>query len=290
MSAILYTKKDGKGVTTFSHSAGQTFNNCRRRFQLEKIGGWKEKVKKAALAFGIAIESSIQHYHTNGLVKNTAAAKFDELWKIHEENKELDYGKDGGWDNLAKIGNTLMGMYEIQLPDLPIKEPIFQLNYLKNVFPGTVYDGIKFTAYVDMLTTLPNGEKMLVDIKTAGQSLSEIPNIASMDPQLRKYAWVSGVQNVAFLNLVKTKKPKIQFITGRVTDEAIHDTGEIVGRDIIEVAMADKKNFWPQNPGVKFPDARCTYCPFLGICLNNDVMRDEMVYQDTPNDDWLEEL
>jgi hypothetical protein len=45
---------------------------------------------------------------------------------------------------------------------------------------------------------------MIVDIKTSGKAFDSTPGMLSLDQQLRSYAWVTGVPDVAFLNFIKT--------------------------------------------------------------------------------------
>jgi hypothetical protein len=45
----------------------------------------------------------------------------------------------------------------------------------------------------------------VVDIKTAKLGLNLDENMLSLDPQLRRYAWVTGIRDVAFLWLIKAR-------------------------------------------------------------------------------------
>lgn len=61
---------------------------------------------------------------------------------------------------------------------------------------------IYFTAYIDMLQqgtswNLPAG--LVIDIKTSSTVLPEPHSILRLDPQLREYALVTGIEDVAFL-------------------------------------------------------------------------------------------
>lgn len=205
--AFLYTNKNGKQITAHSYSGGSDFNFCKRLYQIRKIDGWAQKEDRASKHFGICIESAIQYFHENGCVPGSSSEKFVSLWQKFAE-KEIKYtDKEGGWEDLNKMGVDMMRLYEIRLPDLPIRKPKFQLNYKKPIAPGSYLDGIEFTAYVDMLTE-PSTKfpyRSIIDIKTSGVSISNAPRIVSLDPQLRRYAWVSGVENVAFLWFVKAR-------------------------------------------------------------------------------------
>lgn len=113
------------------------------------------------------------------------------------------------WEVLAKSGEEMIRLYDLRLPLFPIdpRNVKFQIKYYKELFPGdTNLSGIEFVAYIDMVTksraTL--GDSMIVDIKTSGKAFDSTPGMLSLDQQLRSYAWVTGVPDVAFLNFIKT--------------------------------------------------------------------------------------
>jgi hypothetical protein len=178
---------------------------CRRKFKLSRIDGWKQKDKKASLEFGKCLEAAVQFYHTNGLKPGDGAEEFRRLWAkwIDQDLKYTD--QEGDWKSLNTMGLEMLRLYEIVLPDLPIKNPKWQLQYLKKLWPGTNLDDLEFMAYVDLLSTLDDGSRIVVDIKTAKSQLDVTPGMMALDGQLRKYAWVSGIRDVAFLNFVKAE-------------------------------------------------------------------------------------
>jgi hypothetical protein len=57
--------------------------------------------------------------------------------------------------------------------------------------------------YTDMLSTLEDGTRLIIDVKTAAKALPVTSDLMALDGQLRKYAWVSGINQVSFLNFVK---------------------------------------------------------------------------------------
>lgn len=166
----------------------------------------------------------MQYYHTNNLILSDAIDEWKRLWAIQQDNKDLTYSaKDVSWEHMYQQGIDMLKLYHVKLPELPIKNPQFQLNYKKEFYPGTQYAGLQFTAYVDMQTdvefdhpALPaidrpeNGQRtLIIDIKTSGNEYGVDPRLSSMDPQLRSYAWVAGQRDVAFLVFVK-RNPSIE--------------------------------------------------------------------------------
>ena len=203
----LYKSASGREVNHASSSAIDTYRLCRRKFKLSKIDGWRQKEKKASREFGKCIESAVQFYHDNGLKSGEAVSEFQRLWAKFIDQTDLTYtDQEQDWKSLNTMGKEMMWLYEISLPNLPIKNPKFQLQFLKPLWPGDPTLGdLQFMGYVDLLSTLDDGTRIVVDIKTAKSELPVTSNMISLDGQLRKYAWVSGIRDVAFLNFVKAK-------------------------------------------------------------------------------------
>lgn len=204
---ILYINRKGYQVTTHSYSGGETFRKCKRAYRLERLDGWRKRANLASKEFGICIENAIQTFHEAGAVPDVIVNSFEQQWEHRKTQTDLQYtDKEGSWEDLLQMGRDLLRLYEIKLPTLPwandhtIK---FQLNYRKEVFPDTYLAGIDFTAFVDMRVHIPDGNPMIVDIKTAASVLDE-PMVA-LDPQLRAYSWVTGTPDVAFLWFVKAR-------------------------------------------------------------------------------------
>lgn len=202
--AKLYTNPKGLAVTKHSYSAGSDFRKCRRYYFLKRVQGWQEKTRAAAFEFGKAIESALQFYHANNLKPGSMAEEFARIWAKVKEIPNIEYKDSESWDDLSIMGTDMGRLYEAVLPTLPFKDPKFQLNYEKELYPGTYLGGIKFTAYVDMLAKQASDESVIIDIKTAGQAYDETPELHALDPQLRAYSWVSGIRKMAFLVFVKT--------------------------------------------------------------------------------------
>lgn len=225
--AKLYTNISGKPVTLHSYSAGNDWHYCKRRYKLGRIDGWKEKEDKASLEFGNCIEAGIQFFFANKKRPNSSVEEFSRLWKKLENNPVYTYTeKEGSWQDLFLMGSEMMRLFEATEPSLPFDNPRFQLNYKKEVLPGTKYAGVDYSAYIDMrcdapfnhpklskikddafieLRQQPKIRQLLVDIKTSGSSLNELAGLLTLDPQLRSYAWVTGIQDVSFLWFVKTR-------------------------------------------------------------------------------------
>lgn len=207
--AFLYVSAKGKEVCSTSYSSGDLLHFCPQKYKLQKIDGWQEREKdfKASLKFGIAMESALRFHHENGMAGGPE--EFVRLWTEHKDNPDLKFTPvEHSWENLLHDGVELLKLYHIRLPLFPIDlsvQPTFQVKYWKELFPGTELAGIEFVAYVDMVTRAKDtfGDPLGVDIKTSGAAFDMTENIASLDQQLRTYAWVTGISDWAFLNLQK---------------------------------------------------------------------------------------
>jgi PD-(D/E)XK nuclease superfamily len=213
--AFLYINSEGKEMTRHSYSAGLEFDNCPYKYWLHRVQGWREKDTKAALLFGRALEDAVQFYHQTG--GKMGEEEFIRLWLLCKD-KELTYTKqEVDWDGLMRAGREMMRLYQIRQPSLPVPmDTIFQRNFTKEVFPGNEkFGGIEFFAKLDMITHVDPNHPMLtkiewkpeygvyrpviVDMKTSGKDLDSSAGIVKHDLQLRMYAWVRGIYDVAFL-------------------------------------------------------------------------------------------
>jgi hypothetical protein len=347
--AFLYKNLRGQEVTRYSYSSGQDFA-CPRFFYLRRIVGWREKQERAALKFGNAIEAALQLFHNKGLVM---ADEFVRIWDKLKDEK-FDYG-ESSWEEMREQGRQLSLLYPVALPELPIKNPKFQLNYEKELYPGTYLGGINFTAYVDILSEWNETDKLIIDVKTTGGQPPTAP--LRMDPQLRSYAWVTSIPNVAFLYFVRcgldmkkgskvtllvnappfqagglatvfsvsspengqktvsvidqehyekysaaasglkgkaldaakadyaqyvvpvpegaVTKQRMVFIQGTISEQERQETGEAIGKQVAEIVACREQGKYPQRAGIRFPADFCTNCPMLGICAEDEKLREE---------------
>jgi hypothetical protein len=160
--AILYKNNKGREIDTHSYSSGATFDFCRRKYYLSKILGWRSKADNAATKLGVAVEDAIMFFHQNGCKPGDGVDHFKLQWLKWKEVPNLVYKeKEGDWKDFYEIGSQMLALYELTLPSLPIKNPEFQLNYKREVFPGTTLAGIHDQGYVDMLSRADWAHPML---------------------------------------------------------------------------------------------------------------------------------
>ena len=217
MSRILYTNASGFPVKSHSYSGGLDFK-CPKKYFYKRVQGWQSKEERPALEFGKVIESAIQYYHNTGCAEGSGVDEFKKLWWGFRDSDIAFTEKTGDWAQHYQMGKELLALYEQELPNLPIHNIKFQVNVKTDLFPGTEYEGLKYTTVLDMVSEVPEGHlgytllppngksgnrKLIIDIKTSAASYYVDPRLSALDGQLRDYAWSTGIETVAFLVLVK---------------------------------------------------------------------------------------
>jgi PD-(D/E)XK nuclease superfamily protein len=198
--AALYINSKGYAVTRHSYSGSESFGFCPRKYYLERVQGWSDKVDRAARHFGMAVEAGVTFWHQRGQDTAGAVAEFVRIWAEHKD-KPYTYSKvEKDWETLNLNGQELIRLYTVLCPTRPyvVKNPrdVFQVQTNFEVFPDTKLAGIEFTSYIDLVAELKgSGDPLIVDMKTSGTG---IPDLVVLDPQLRSYSWVKGWPNVAF--------------------------------------------------------------------------------------------
>ncbi len=203
--AILYKSYKGYDVKRHSYSAGSDFRQCPTYYALKRIHGWAEKERRAAMELGNATEAALKYYHEHGCESGVGVDEFKRLWLGQKDNAELTY-KEGSesWADFYTAGAQLLQIYERKWKTFGYVNPQFQKQYTKQVFPSSSLDDLEFVAYVDMRADCPaTGRELIADIKTSGATPPK-QCVLVLDPQLRDYAWISGVPDVAFLWLERS--------------------------------------------------------------------------------------
>jgi hypothetical protein len=72
-------------------------------------------------------------------------------------------------------------------------------------------------------------------------------------------------------------KQRVQFKMATITPESADDIGRSIKKDVINIAAANEKEFWPMQSGVRFPNEKCPMCAMRGICSGNPDLRDALV-------------
>src|SRR5208337_232543 len=174
---ILYKSASGREIRHLSYSAISDYDFCPELFRLSRIEGYKDKDKKAAFEFGKAVEDAIQFYHANGLKIGEGIDEFKRIWLKWKDIPLVFTAQEKDWGSLYFMGADMLRLYEIFLPSLPIRNAKFQLNYAKPMWPNSDMADLEFTSYIDLLSTLEDGRRVLIDIKTAKSPLPDLPGM-----------------------------------------------------------------------------------------------------------------
>ena len=62
-----------------------------------------------------------------------------------------------------------------------------------------------------------------------------------------------------------------------ITQESADDIGRSIKQDIVNIAAATEREFFPMQSGVRFPNEKCTFCAMRGICADRPELRDELL-------------
>ena len=258
--AFLYITTKGVPWRKHSYSAGNDFDQSQLKYYLRRVQGWKERDNKAAFKFGRALEEAIQFYHDNNGTRGIET--FIAKWAVHKDDKELKFSKtEKDWANLNRCGIDMMKLYIILQPSLPIPmgaHSIFQREYSKEVYPGDPNYGeiedagkLDIICYVDpkhpMLPEMKWDLKfgplrpLIVDIKTGAKDFHEAQGMARYDLQLRRYSWLSGIRDVAFLWF---KKAGTKLTKGKVVTLLV-DAGTFkAGQSVITATSDSEEGVW----------------------------------------------
>jgi hypothetical protein len=234
----LYVNSKGYQVTRHSYSGGDTFNDCARKYYLERVQGWTDKQERSSKFFGIALEAAITYWHRNRQNTDAACAEFKRLWAEHKDKPYLYNKTDVSWETLFYDGMELVQLYAIRYPEFPYivnNLDDFQVETTFELFPGTKLAGIEFTSYIDLVAQMKEGfEPIIIDMKTSGK---DVPEYTVLDPQLRSYAWVKGWSNVAFLWFRKcgrsVKKGDTVFLLKPVSGSKAGDECIVMSKEIL---------------------------------------------------------
>ena len=207
----------------FSHSQLMTMLSCPHKYYLQYIEGRDWDYVPSAVSFGSAIHESIKDFHKalqNGGVKDnsTYTDVFRELFIEDADESNVIFKDDAEFDELMVKGETLVTEYVDSFQQLkPLEvEMEFRLP-LVNTFTGELVDK-DIVGRIDMISE--DGE--VYELKTGSSSLP----LKSVDEnlQLILYGWSfkmlfgKAPHKLVLVNLIKTKKPKIQ-VLGTTIDE-----------------------------------------------------------------------
>jgi len=272
---IIYTSYSGFEVRDFSYSMANDIAECGWRARAKRIYGWTSIKDKAALHFGDCIEEALM-WHFDDERRMEMPAAFEFLWKEYKDADLIYTEKDGNWQEMMDMGMRLSDQFvsdfksgEFTRDTVGFVNPRFGMEFPKPSEPHEWYNGTTLRYKADAVccpSELAGFVRTLVDVKTSASSYPEKEKnagIIALDRQLRVGALASGLRNVGFLVFVKSKKPKVQWLTGFITDELLRD---------IDLWLREQYHKWlnrrfHRSPGIRFPQEQCMACEFFPLCI-----------------------
>ena len=112
--------------------------------------------------------------------------------------------------------------------------------------------------------------------------------MASLDPQLICYSWVSGIRDVALVVFVRKRMPEIHYLKASITDEQREEFDRLVRSTASQIEAGQ----FPPHSGIRFPMNGCTSCAHLGLCLGSQPLVDsKLIRRPGASDlDWLDQF
>ena len=285
---LLYKSWANYPVYNFSYSMASDVDKCGEYAINSRFIGLTTLLDRASFKFGICCEEAVVE---NLRIGGDPEKAFAERW-IKYKDVNLDYGKqDGSWSNLFEIGKALMRKWLAESVQSPLKEllikPRFGIVCPEDPYQ-TWYNGTRLDYIADLLVYPPSGP-VLLDLKTSGKTYDhgeEAEGYPALDPQLQCGALATGIMEVGFIALVKTKQPKIEVVRGTVTPKMLESRDAWLKEQYHK--LVDKKLF--MRSGVRWPNDVCLNCDYLPKCLGKDYSKTLRVKQSNATKDQLESL
>lgn len=252
----IYIGPTGWKVFEFSHSQYSKYKQCPKRFEIERIKGWKQK-PGASLEFGKAIEFSVKSFYTE---KREPREAFESSWNLNNPAliekiladanvpqeeiakrismaERLGYPDKESWDSMRDAGLGLMGTFARDFEKYPPRKPFFP----EFKRPFNVQDkatGNPYQTIPDLIDEDGRG-KFIADLKSLGNLLDDsCPGLVANDIQLRTQAAATGIFRVALWNFCRKPKRGDPLTAERICEEVrkLDGSSSFVPRVAIYVA------------------------------------------------------
>lgn len=79
-------------------------------------------------------------------------------------------------------------------------------------------------------------------------------------------------------------KQRVKIATAHFSLSDQVEVAKQIGQDVAQIVYAGEENFFPKSGGVRFPNNKCGYCAYRGICLENNELRDQFVFR--TDEEW----
>lgn len=81
-------------------------------------------------------------------------------------------------------------------------------------------------------------------------------------------------------------KQCVQFVSARLNPETVEDMGKVVGQTTVEMVVSHETDFYPMEPGIRYPSDKCSGCDMRYICTGDNEGRDTNLTR--VGEEWLD--
>jgi len=130
-------------------------------------------------------------------------------------------------------------------------------------------------AIAEELWVFPNDSLSEVMEKECGDGQTKVEKEARYQ-FIQKHGTLVDKQNVT--------KQRIQFLTAHIGLAEQQEAAQLVARDVAAIIQANEENWWPKLGSIRGMDKKCLNCQMRGLCLNNNEIRDKLIFR--TDDEW----
>jgi len=98
----------------------------------------------------------------------------------------------------------------------------------------------------------------------------------------RKLEWLKN--NAIRIPFSSLTKQRLQFVTAHIGLAEQQEAAQLVARDVAAIIQANEENWWPKLGSIRGMDKKCLNCQMRGLCLNNNEIRDRLIFR--TDDEW----
>ena len=244
----------------FSITQLQTYLLCPQSYRFAYVERREWEFQPASLLFGKVIHSVIADLFRNHgeISKEDMIKMFESRWDNEVESSGNVRFRSLSQDELKERGGKLISLFHERFSDLEAQEvELFFEIPLLDLQTGSFADNV-VQGRIDLIS-----DGSIYEIKTSSRRMSQ--EDADRSLQLTFYAWAyqylygKPAGSLRIINLIKTKKPRIQVLE---TKREMEDFGRLY-RLMVGVISAIKKEVFYPNPLYAYG---CDNCPFRSTC------------------------
>jgi len=248
----------------FSYNQLITMLACPYRYYLQYVEGREWDFLPSSISFGTAVHEVVKVFHTTlkngGVIKKVKLINhFHKLFRKDVRENNVMFKDDSEFDELLSKGEKLIDEYVSTFRNLKPREVEMEFRLpLVNTYTGLLLDK-DVVGKIDLVTE----DDVVYELKTGSYTLPK----TSVDEnlQLILYGWSFRMifgrrpRKLVLVNMVKTKKPKIQVLDTRIDPQKEQKLLHLMFK--VNEAI-EKEAFYP-NPRGTFG---CGSCPYSISC------------------------